>query len=115
MIKKIKDVLAYITGTLRYKLWYSSYKNLMRNHIQEQIEVRIASMDKECLDNGECKLCGCQTTALQMANRACDKPCYPGMLNKESFSRMKEGYLAYEGGQYWQLKGGKFKKRKIKI
>lgn len=38
-------------------------------------------MDKDCLKNGSCKLCGCKTTALQMANKPCNKPCYPPMLN----------------------------------
>lgn len=114
MVKKIKDVLAYITGTLRYKLWYSPFKFLIRTHIQEQITARIASMDSECKEAGECKLCGCQTTALQMANKACDKPCYPKMLGRCAFNNMKEGYLVYDGEMYWQFKDDKFKKRKVK-
>ena len=39
-------------------------------------------MDTKCYTAGECKLCGCETTALQMANKQCDKPCYPPMMSK---------------------------------
>lgn len=27
-------------------------------------------------------MCGCHTTALQMANKSCDKPYYPPMMSK---------------------------------
>ena len=74
---------SYIQGKLRYKAYYSkNYKWLIRNHIFEQILWRISIMDKECFSNGACKMCGCDTTALQMANKACPKPCYPKMMNK---------------------------------
>lgn len=46
-------------------------------------------MDRTCFYNGECKLCGCQTTALQMANKACKKPCYPEMMNKIEWTCFK--------------------------
>lgn len=54
----------------------------MRKHIREQIDWRIEVMDKECYNAGSCKMCGCETTALQMANKACDKPCYPKMMTQ---------------------------------
>lgn len=77
----LSNILAYLQGNYRYKLFYSEkFGWLMRKRIREQIEYRINSMDKECYNAGECKLCGCQTTALQMANKACDKPCYPEMI-----------------------------------
>lgn len=84
-MKKIKKMLSemfyYIQGNIRYSLYYSEYKYLIPEHIKEQIDLRIKIMDKDCLKNGSCKLCGCKTTALQMANKPCDKPCYPPMLN----------------------------------
>ena len=48
-------------------------------------------MDQECYNAGECKICGCQTTALQMADKACDKPCYPEMLSRKNWKSLKEG------------------------
>jgi hypothetical protein len=46
-------------------------------------------MDKECYENGSCKMCGCNTTALQMANKACPKPCYPKMISKKEWKEFK--------------------------
>lgn len=85
-----KNVLAYIQGNVRYQLFYSKHlKKLIRLHIFEQISYRIKVMDKECLAKGECKLCGCETTALQMADKACNKPCYPPMMSKEVWKAYK--------------------------
>lgn len=85
----LKNIVAYIQGNIRYYLWYSKSKfinkNIIRKHIREQIEFRIRFMDNECYLNGSCKMCGCNTTALQMANKACDKPCYPEMMNKRQW------------------------------
>lgn len=90
MFRFIKDMYYYVQGNLRYKLFYSNFAFLIPTHIYEQICVRINSMDKKCYDDGQCKLCGCNTTALQMANKACDKPCYPPMLNQSIWNKMKE-------------------------
>lgn len=106
LLQKLKnrpliDVWHYLVGNYRYRLFYSKFRvgiyplntrlltrgvikrhPLMRQHIWEQIKFRITHMDKDCYTNGECKLCGCQTTHLQMCNKPCDKPCYPPMLSK---------------------------------
>ena len=116
-----ENILAYIQGNLRYKLFYSNFAFLIRPHIREQIEARIRSMDQECYNAGECKMCGCQTTALQMANKACDKPCYPSMMSKKQWNFFKDlskkGYpVAIEGNNlsvlkedfFWKLENNKF-------
>lgn len=112
MIKFIKNVYYYLQGNIRYKLFYSNFMWLLPQHIVEQIQARIDSMDRACYDNGQCKMCGCSTTALQMANKACDKPCYPPMLNKELWNRLKEASDAKYTKvgikfreQYWFLTG----------
>lgn len=88
---KIEEVKAYLLGKFRYFLFDKKDLNfLIRRHIYEQILWRISVMDKECYDNGACKICGCQTTALQMANKACPKPCYPEMMNKKEWKKFKE-------------------------
>ena len=117
----LKNIIAYIQGNLRYKLFYSNFAFLIRPHIREQIEARIRSMDQECYNAGECKMCGCQTTALQMANKACDKPCYPSMMSKKQWNFFKDlskkGYpVAIEGNNlsvlkedfFWKLENNKF-------
>jgi hypothetical protein len=96
-MKKItwNNVLAYLQGNIRYKLWYSPYKKLIRKHIREQIELRIRFMKAECYNNGVCVKCGCVTTALQMANKECAGRCYPEMMNKSEwidFSRFNQTY-----------------------
>ena len=105
---KLKDITAYFQGNLRYKLYYSKFAFLIRPHIKEQIDIRINSMDKQCYNEGQCKLCGCQTTALQMANKACDKPCYPEMLSRKNWKSLKEGLLYSDGKRWWKLKYNKF-------
>lgn len=52
-------------------------------------------MDKECYNSGQCKICGCKTTALQLANKPCDKPCYPSMMSKKNWNKIKKNHLVY--------------------
>lgn len=49
-------------------------------------------MDRECLFNGQCKLCGCDTPALQFAFKACDGKCYPKLMNLFKWGRFKREY-----------------------
>jgi hypothetical protein len=96
----LTNVIAYIQGYIRYHLYYSKFKFLIRKHILEQIDFRIKYMDKECYENGSCKLCGCATTALQMANKSCDKPCYPKMMNKILWEGFILGVMNIGGWKY---------------
>lgn len=91
--RPIKDVFYYFQGNWRYKIYYSPFKFLLRKHILQQIDYRIKWMDQECFNEGSCKLCGCETTALQMCNKSCDKPCYPPMMNKEHWSLFNDQYI----------------------
>lgn len=106
----LKNIIAYMQGNLRYKLFYSKFAFLIRPHIREQIQVRINSMEPECYNAGECKMCGCQTTALQMADKACDKPCYPSMLSKQQWYVINKNHIVYdeETKNWWRLKNNKF-------
>ena len=81
----LKNIIAFCQGILRYQVYYSSFKFLIRKHIREQISFRINSMRRTCFNNGECEECGCSTTALQMANKTCDGICYPPMMNKKQW------------------------------
>lgn len=101
--KSAKDIWHYLLGNYRYSLYYSSYKNLIRKHILEQIEFRVKNMDQQCFNDGECKLCGCSTIALQMANKACDKPCYPTMMNKKEWEMFKRGAIFVDKGCRWMM------------
>lgn len=90
----LRNVWAYCQGNYRYILHYYctwAYKILVRKHIREQIDARIASMDKQCLTQGFCKECGCNTTNLQHANKPCDGGCYPKMLNRKEWNKVKNG------------------------
>lgn len=106
---KWNDPYYYVQGNLRYKLFYSIFAFMIPNYIHEQIVARIKSMDKDCYNNGVCKLCGCATTALQMANKACEKPCYPKIQSKKDWQAMKQGFLLLSDKIVWELVDGKFK------
>ena len=87
----LANVLYYIQGTIRYHFFYHKYlKKLIRLHIFEQITYRILVMDPECYAEGYCKMCGCNTTALQMADKPCNKPCYPKMMSKKDWGNFKK-------------------------
>lgn len=60
-------------------------------------------MDQQCYNQGSCTLCGCHTTALQCANKACDKPCYPMMMNKNLWNRFRGGEEMTDGIYEWQI------------
>lgn len=87
----LKNIFYYLQGNIRYYLYYSQFDGLIRNHIIEQIDARITCMDTTCYAQGSCKLCGCETTHLQMCNKSCEKPCYPAMVNKEDWKNFKQG------------------------
>lgn len=88
----LKNIKAYIQGKVRYALYYSWFSFLIPKHIREQIDWRVEIMDKECFDNGSCKICGCETIALQMANKQCPKPCYPEMASRSAWKALKPLY-----------------------
>lgn len=88
--KPLSDVWFYVQGNIRYKLYYSKYKWLLRKHIREQIEFRIQRMKPECYENGSCVVCGCETTMLQMADKSCDGKCYPAMFKAGTWKHFKE-------------------------
>jgi hypothetical protein len=86
---KNKDVWYYVQGNVRSFLYYN-FDWLLPKHIREQINFRINSMDRTCYAQGSCIMCGCETTALQMANKACDKPCYPHMMPRKYWNYFRD-------------------------
>jgi len=100
------NIKSYLVGNFRYKVYGTEFQWLIRKHILQQINWRTKVMSPECYHLGSCTLCGCATTALQMANKACDKPCYPTMMNKFKWKMFnKKGYLIYDDQTklFWQL------------
>lgn len=104
-----KNIKSYLQGKIRYRLFYSKFACLIPKHIREQITYRINSMDLECYEQGQCKLCHCETTALQMANKACDKPCYPEMQTKQNWGYLKLGSAMVSEGNWWSLDEARLK------
>ena len=90
MKQLLSNIYYFIQGKLREKFYYHpKLVLLLPLHIFEQISYRIFVMDKECWKRGSCKICGCQVPSLQMANKACPKPCYPKMMNKRDWATHK--------------------------
>jgi hypothetical protein len=58
-------------------------------------------MDKNCFYNGSCHMCGCETTALQMANKSCKKPCYPAMMNRKEWKTYMRGGSFFDNNGAW--------------
>lgn len=108
--RKIKDIIAFIEGNLRYSIYYSKFACLLPPYIKEQIEVRINSMNKQCYLQGACVKCGCKTTALQMANKTCDGLCYPDMLAEHLWEGLKKGQMVLSNEHLWYVKNNRFYK-----
>jgi hypothetical protein len=90
--KPFKDVFYYFQGNFRMKLYYSKhFKFLIAPHIREQIHYRLVWADQTCINQGSCKLCGCETPQLQMCNKTCEGLCYPPMLSKTQWSSFQAG------------------------
>jgi hypothetical protein len=85
----IKDIIDFFRGNIRYWFYYHN-KFFIRKHILEQIEYRVSVMDRECYNSGSCKICGCNTIHLQMANKSCEGNCYPKMMNKKDWRKLKK-------------------------
>ena len=107
------NIKSYIVGNFRYAIYDSNVRWLLRKHILEQIHWRIDVMNPKCYNNGSCILCGCTTPALQMADKSCDEPCYPGMMNRSSWKAFKEGWTYFEekSSIQWQIVNKKLIKK----
>lgn len=66
--------------------------------------MRIDFMLPACYSTGSCVLCGCTTTALQMATKSCDKPCYPRLMNKQQWEDFKQGMFILDDKGRWVLR-----------
>lgn len=99
-----KNIISYISGNYRYFVYSKkSLKWLLRKHIKEQFDLRIKSMNQECLDKGACIACGCHTPQLQMANKSCDYDCYPPLMSKQIWNNLKNGGSTKVGDNVWVL------------
>lgn len=85
-------VFYYMQGNIRLFLYYSwggKLKFLLPLHIQEQFEYRMNSINRKCFMEGQCEICKCSVPGLQMANKSCDKPCYPPFVDKKTWEKSK--------------------------
>jgi hypothetical protein len=90
------DIYYYFQGHLRQNLFYSSYKYIIRKHIQEQLIWRLMQVKKhsqECYATAQCKHCGCDIPALTFSNKSCHGNCYPLMMSKYKWNEYKKEML----------------------
>lgn len=92
--KPVTDIISYFEGKYRYWAYYSKFKWLIRKHILQQIEYRVKVMNPRCYFSGSCIKCGCETIALQMANKPCEGREYPPMVNRRRWFRFKNAHHA---------------------
>lgn len=85
--RPLVDIVFYFEGNLRYYLYYSKYKWLIRKHIIEQIKYRIRVMRPICYEQGSCIKCGCETLNLQMCTKSCDGLCYPRLVSRKIWDK----------------------------
>lgn len=78
-----EDVTSWLVGSARL-YFYRKDPTLLPDHIVQQFEWRQDQVPAECL-NGACKVCGCSTPGLFMANKSCDAECYPPMMSRKKW------------------------------
>ena len=93
--------LDFLIGTYRYEVYYMN-PWWLRDCIVDQFEARMASMNPKCYSDGQCVMCGCQTTALQMANKSCNAPCYPPLMGAKEWEAFKENGGGEINGVKWK-------------
>lgn len=73
-------------------MYNTSYftRALLRQHIIDQFHYREIKASKECIINGSCIKCGCDTPELFFANRACEGNCYPKMMSKKQWYKYRK-------------------------
>jgi hypothetical protein len=57
-------------------------------------------MNSQCFNEGCCIICGCDCTALQMANKACDGKEYPPILPYFKWRAYSKGKTTVVRGDY---------------
>ena len=92
------NIYAYYLGTYRSEL-YKLDDTALPPHIVGQYEARLLSMDKECKESGQCKICGCKTPEMQFDTKSCKGECYPPMMDKKEW----ELFLENKGNSEWKL------------
>lgn len=91
----------FLLGTYRYEVYYMN-PWWLRDFIVDQFEARIASMNPKCYTDGQCVMCGCQTTALQMAKKSCNAPCYPPLMGRKEWEAFKNNGGGEIDGVKWK-------------
>ncbi len=92
-------IFYYIQGNIRLFLYYScggKLKFLLPLHIQEQFEYRMNSINRKCYIEGQCEICKCSVPGLQMANKSCDRPCYPPFVSKKIWGMSKSYGILFD-------------------
>lgn len=103
---RLRDIISFFEGSYRYNLYYSTgiSRYLMRKHIREQIDFRISVMNPKCYEQGSCVICGCDTTALQMANKPCEGMEYPPLMTKERWHNFRnERVVVHLNSTSWHM------------
>jgi hypothetical protein len=61
-------------------------------------------MNPECYTRGECIKCGCMTTNLQMASKACEGNCYPKFISAGRWEVFKQLKSFIVDDYKWELR-----------
>jgi hypothetical protein len=83
----LSNIKGYIQGNLRKFL--EDYPGVIGDHVYEQVQWRLGIMNEECLIKKECP-CECTCPQKQYEDRACEKNCYPDMMEEEDWELFKE-------------------------
>lgn len=92
----IENVEAFIQGN--YRKFVHDLGLRLPPHVEEQVQGRyrvVMKVSPECLTPDEegkvsCVKCGCKTEEKLFSDAACEKGCFPTMMNKEDWNQYKK-------------------------
>lgn len=98
-LKNIKNFFQGWVRYIRFKIANSNNKLIKEGlkdavvlapHLEEQFKWRLQVTNPECLKEGKCIHCGCETPMKQMAGEGCEVGCYPDMMEPEEWNLFKK-------------------------
>lgn len=85
-----RNILAVIQAYYRKGRQLAGFD--LPKHIYEQIiwrRTQVIALSPQCWTEGACTVCGCEILGKTMEDRGCEGPCYPEMMDKDTWKKFK--------------------------
>jgi hypothetical protein len=84
----LENIRGFIQGY--WNLFRKRLSNWIFSDFKKEQVIYRRIQAKECMELGECKVCGCEMIGKTMEDRACEGGCYPEMMNSSTWNIFKQ-------------------------